>query len=94
MFKYFIKTYNPKSVIFKADRKWTNIKNNIYEKNGFILIRITNPNCYYFKLNKNYFLFENKINNNLIKDWKSMKLSGYHRIYDCGNLIYKYSQHD
>jgi len=85
--KYFIKNYNPNAIIFKADRRWFTVKNNIFKKYGFKLIKVEKPKYYYFKNSKKEFCIENK------NKWSYLKSQGYFRIYDCGNLIYKYTQH-
>lgn len=47
MLSYFIKTYNPKKIISYADRRWTNINENLYSKNGFKKVSDGSPNYWY-----------------------------------------------
>ena len=97
LLKYFERTYNPKSLISYADRRWS--RGNVYEKLGFNLIGKSKPNYWYFKLTSNIRYSrinfqKHKLKNILEKfdktlsESENMKLNGYNRIYDCGNLVY------
>ena len=93
MLNYFIKTYNPKSILTFADRRYSN--GGLYEKLGFEFIDNTRPNYYYYKcgdMKRHYrFKFRKDI---LIKEGYNpdktehqiMNERGYFKIYDCGNL--------
>jgi hypothetical protein len=48
IYKYFIDTYSPDSVIFYSDRRY--IHSNLYKKLGFKFSYTDSPNCWYFKL--------------------------------------------
>ena len=100
LFNYFIKNYNPKSIISYANRRFSN--GNIYEKLGFKFLRKTAPNYFYFKpsirilMSRNQFQ-KHKLANLLDKfdenlsESENMFNNGYRRIYDCGNLVYGYT---
>ena len=93
LFNYFIKKYNPKSVISYADRRWS--QGNLYEKLGFKLYNESKPNYFYIlnEKRKNRFNFRKSI---LVKngfdknksEHKIMLNRGIYRIYDCGCLCY------
>ena len=103
MFTYFVRKYNPGTVISFADRRWTtDIYNNLYTKLGFEIGSIGRPDYRYYnekvdrykRVHKMYF---NKTK--LIKKYgfdKSMtelemtRELGYDRIWDCGLIKYVY----
>ena len=100
LFNYFIKNYNPKSIISYANRRFSN--GSIYEKLGFKFLRKTAPNYFYFKpsiriLMSRYQFQKHKLANLLDKfdenlsESENMFNNGYRRIYDCGNLVYGYA---
>ena len=99
LFNYFIKNYNPKSIISYANRRFSN--GSIYEKLGFKLLRKTEPNYFYFKsgniiLMSRYQFQKHKLKDKLdiynpeLSESENMFNNGYRRIYDCGNLVYEY----
>jgi len=97
LFKYFIKKYDPKSIISYADRSWSN--GDIYRKLGFSLIGKTQPNYYYIinKERRYRFLFRKDI---LIKqgfdknktEKEIMLERKIYRIYDSGHLKFVYKK--
>jgi len=99
LFNYFIKKYNPKSVISYADRRFTVIGNNVYEKLGFSFVSYTKPNYFYTNdYNKRLHRFNftksriiTKFNGNpQLTEWENMQTLGYDRIWDCGHLKYEW----
>ena len=60
LLKHFIKTYNPKSIVSYANRRWAFKNKNIYMKLGFNFINESEPNYYYFKI-EDLFLGEYKL---------------------------------
>ena len=98
LLSYFIKTYKPKTIVSFADRRWS--VGNLYDKLGFKLVNIEDPNYFYFKpgeikrynrftyrkdqLNKKLLIFDNNLT-----EWENMQINGYDRIWDCGDLKYK-----
>lgn len=97
LFNYFLKTYNPSSIVSYANRRWSN--GNLYEKLNFEFDSITEPNYFYFKENDNVLhsrikFQKHKLNNilenfdNTLSETINMYNNGYRKIYDCGNLKY------
>ena len=94
LFNYFVKKYNPESIISYADRRWS--QGNLYEKLGFSLYNKSNPNYYYVIKNKRFYRF-NFRKDQLIKKYNCPPNmtekqfcfeQGWYRIYDCGCLCY------
>jgi hypothetical protein len=97
LLKYFERNYKPKSLISYADRRWS--RGNVYEKLGFKMIGKSKPNYWYLSpinLSRESRIQyqKHKLKNILEKfdetlsESENMKLNGYNRIYDCGNLVY------
>ena len=98
LFKFFIKNYEPKEITTYADRRYSN--GNLYKQLEMEYVGETPPNYWYFKNNeyerKHRFGFRKDI---LIKkgydpsktEHEIMVERGYLRIYDCGNLKYKFN---
>jgi len=95
LFNYFIKIYNPNKINRIVDRSFGHDK--VYKDLGFNFINKTEPNYYYvidgirqnkFNYTKNKLIKEgydsNKTEHEIMLDRK------IYRIYDSGNLIYKY----
>lgn len=87
LFSFFIKNYNPRSIISYSDRRWGDGK--LYEKLNFKFIEHTHPSYWYlekykFRIHRSTFM-KHKISNNTDKtEWEIMKENGYDRIWDCG----------
>lgn len=95
-----IKNRHPylKEIISYADLCWTNINNNIYNKNGFKLVSITEPNYWWCK--NDIFLGRRNTMKHKLKDLlgdnfnpnesesANMLLNGYYRVWDCGHAKY------
>jgi len=96
MLKFFIETYQPKSIITYANRRYSN--GNVYSKLGFTFKGNTEPNYFYCcgskilsRLNFQKHKLKNqldKYNENLTEE-QNMQNNGYYRIYDCGNAVYE-----
>jgi hypothetical protein len=95
LFNYFIKTYNPKSIISYCDRRF--FSGNVYLTCGMKLEGSSNPSYHYFHKNKcipiNRMNFQkHKLKKILsvydpsLSEWENMQINGYDRIWDCGNL--------
>ena len=95
--KYFIKMYNPNTIISYANRRWS--LGNVYNKIGFDLIDSLEPNHYYFKNNTMFHRRKFQVKNvkNMLKENYDNTISGMdnvvqqldmHVIWDSGN--YKY----
>ena len=105
LLKYFIRKYNPKSIISYANRRWSN--GNLYRKLGFSFIHTTQPEQYfvdqsgskiysnsYFKIHKIEEYFKSgKYNisyfNPELTAFKNMIKNGYRIIYDAGNYVFE-----
>lgn len=97
LFNYFIKNYEPTSVISYADRSWS--KGDLYQLLGFDLVNKTKPN-YYYIINKNRVNRYNFRKDKLIKEGYNpnktereiMLDRGIYRIYDSGSLLFEYKK--
>jgi hypothetical protein len=102
MFLYFVKHYDPQSVVSYADRRWSN--GNLYEKINFEFSHNSAPNYYYFH-NSNPSCVENRIKYQKHKlkkifdhvdmsktEWEIMKQNNYNRFWDCGNKVYTWKK--
>ena len=97
LLKYFERTYNPNSIITYADRRYS--QGNMYLKLGFMFSHNSKPNLFYIKGNDIRFnrikfqkhklknILGDKFDNNL-SEQKNMKLNGWNKIYDCGNMVF------
>lgn len=95
LLKHFEKTYNPKSLISYADRRWSN--GNLYKALGFELIGKTAPNYFYVKGVErfNRVRFQKHKLKNILENFDKSKTekanmfeNGYRIIYDSGNLSF------
>jgi hypothetical protein len=98
LLKFFERRYKPNSLVSYADRRWSIGK--LYTALGFKLDHISKPDYWYFKQNKE-FILESRIKFQKHKlhkilnifdptktEVENMKANGYHRIFDCGNLVF------
>jgi len=94
LLKHFERNYKG-SIISYVDLRYFN--GNGYITNGFNLTKISKPNYFY---TKNYKYLESrqqyqkhklkdklKSYNENLTEWENMKVNGYDRIWDCGNLV-------
>lgn len=104
LFKYFIRNYNPSSVISYGNRRWVFSKNNIYSKLGFRFIEITNPSYYYYKITKwrTKPIHRSQFQKHKLKNLEEFKenysddlteeeivlKTGYRKMFDAGHLKY------
>lgn len=96
LLKYFEKTYNPKSLVSYANRRWST--GHLYQTLGFNFLHNSTPNYFYFKsinklLSRNKFqkhklesILEN-FNKN-ISESENMFNNNYRRIFDSGNKVF------
>jgi ABC-type Fe3+-citrate transport system substrate-binding protein len=83
-------------VITYADRRYSD--GTFYEKIGFEKIQTSKPNYFIIangklqsRLNWQKHLLIKKLKNNYDKnltEWENIQLSGYDRIWDCGNYVF------
>ena len=92
LFKYYIKKYNPSSIITFADRRYSLGK--LYPLLGFEFNSFTKPSYFYWKNMKVYnrmsfqkHMLYKKLDkyNSEISEYDNMLLNGYNRVWDCGN---------
>ncbi len=100
IFKYFIRNYNPQSLISYADLRYSN--GALYEKLGFNKLKNSSPNYFYFKINNASKLMsrvqfqKHKLQDKLeifdpeLTEYQNMLNNGYDRIWDCGNCVYSW----
>jgi len=96
LFQYFLKTYQPKTIISYSDLRLFN--GNMYSTLGFKKIRASKPNYWYVKNGHRYhrFNFRKSI---LVKEGYDVNLTEreimferkYYRIYDCGNIRWEFT---
>ena len=98
LLKHFERNQKPKSLISYADRRWSQGK--LYEALGFQLDHISEPDYWYFNsyeqpiLESRVKYQKHKLKNILISfdelktEEQNMKSNGFHRVFDCGNLVF------
>ncbi len=106
LFKYFIKYWNPTSIISYSDRRIFN-SGRLYETLGFKFSHNSDPGYWYCLSNRNdYFnklyhrstFMKHKLKDKLklfdpsLTEWENMENNGYLRVYDCGNKIYTWKK--
>jgi len=102
LFKYFIKTYNPSSVITYADVRYST--GEIYNTLGFNYSHHSPPNFFYFKPYEEILESRQKYQKYKLKKLfpdlydvtktgeQIMLEAGYSRIYDAGNLVFTWKR--
>ena len=98
LFKYFINKFNPISVISYSDKRWST--GNLYKTLNFKYSHTSKPGYFYAKhrsILSRYQCQKHKLKDlfpDIYKDELSeteiMKLSGYAKVYDCGNDVWIY----
>ena len=100
LFKYFIREYNPYEIKSFADRRWSFIGNNLYEKIGFNFESYTKPDyCYYnAKIGKYDRIHKFNFRKNILNKKYGLDMSktestmadelGYTKIWNCGLIKY------
>lgn len=97
-----------KDIISYADRRWSQSHNtNLYVATGFTFLRAATPNYKYFRLDSREIclLSRNQFQKHLLStkletfdvalsEYENMSFNGYHRIWDCGNLVYIWNMND
>jgi hypothetical protein len=98
LFRHFIKTSNPGSIITYANRRYST--GNLYQQLGMVHSHTTEPGYFYtngrdhgsrFKYQKHKLkrMFPAVYDENLTET-EIMKSAGYLRVFDCGNLVYSW----
>lgn len=94
LFKYFLRTYNPNSVVSYADKRYS--IGNLYHKVGMVEIPNNFINYYYFNKREGVRYSRHQFQKHKLKDKlpifdeslsevENMRLNEFNRIYDCGN---------
>lgn len=97
LLKHFERNYAPKSLVSYADRRWSTGK--MYKSLGFLLDHVSKPDYWYFR--PKTLMLESRIKYQKHKlhsildifdesktEVENMKANGYHRIFDCGNMVF------
>ena len=93
---YFKEKFEPKEIITYSDRRWSRHPA-VYDKLGFKLEKKSEPNYWYIKNERRMHRFtyrkdtlEDKLDefDPNLTEWENMQMSGFDRIWDCGNLKY------
>lgn len=100
LFKYFINSYNPTSIISYCDMSKFN--GDIYYKLGFDLWYVTDPSCIWSKYNKHITDnllrqrgYDQLFNTNYGKGTSNRDLmieNGWREVYDCGQGVFTYKR--
>ena len=100
LFTYFLNNYKFDNITTYVDKRFSN--GDVYNKLGFQYSHDTKPNYFYIDLNKpirriNRLNFQkhklkNKLDyfNSRLTEHENMLINNFCKIYDCGNLVYKY----
>ena len=95
LFKYFVNTYKPNTILSFADRRYSN--GGLYKTLGFELIEVTKPNYFYYVHNHHNELFSRqsfqkhklekklKVFDSKLSEYDNMTINGYKRIFDAGH---------
>lgn len=88
------RTEHTGSIVSYANKRWS--IGNVYKKNGFELLNESSPNYWYLdeKMNFHSRLEFQRHKLNDLSDRSESEIMfdrGYRRIWDCGNLVYKYN---
>jgi hypothetical protein len=97
---FFIKHYSPNSIVSYCDRRWG--EGEVYSNMNFVMEAETPPNYWYFKtgsiqLHSRLKFQKHKLSKILSKfdqslsEYDNMSNNGYHRIWDCGQLKFRYT---
>ena len=99
LFKHFLKTHNPDSIISYQDISKFN--GNIYEKMGFRLSHISEPNYVWCDKKNNYLSRYQTQKHKLLElgyagssENSIMEARGYFKIYNCGNNVWVYKKEE
>jgi hypothetical protein len=94
LFKHFIRTYNPNSIVSYADKRYS--IGNIYRSVGMKEIQNDAVNYYYFNKREGIRYSRHQFQKHKLEDklpifdeslseGDNMKMNGFYKIYDCGN---------
>lgn len=101
LFKYYLKKYQPRSVISYCDLRWNT--GNLYKQLGFEHLKNSDPNYWYVVDNKTESRVKyqkHKLHKILDRfdssqtEWDNMAENGYDRVWDCGNGVWVFRSCD
>jgi very-short-patch-repair endonuclease len=96
LLNYFIKTYNPKSILTFADKRYS--QGRLYINLGFEFVGDTQPNYFYFKPSEMIRYYRFKFRKDVLvkegydsskTEFQIMNEREYLRIYDCGHMKFE-----
>ena len=100
LLQYYVKTFNPESIVSYSDLTWSIGK--VYMKNGFTFSHRARPSYYY---TNDYVNFEHRMGfqkkkmplklqdfDPALSEWANMQNNGYDRIWNCGNDVWVWSK--
>jgi hypothetical protein len=95
LFKCFIQRYSPQEIISYANRDWS--VGEMYKKLEMNFLKYTQPGYFYVKSKYKFSRFQFQ-KHKLVKqgadpsltEYQIMTQSGYYRIWDTGNLLFKW----
>lgn len=95
LFKHFVKTMQPESVISYGDRRWGS--GELYSELGFEFDGNTRPGYWYFLPNQGVRIHRYRLRKNASDDptkteYENRLAQGYLRIWDCGHTRWKWTQ--
>lgn len=99
LFKYFVKHYNPSSVISYCDLRWNTGR--LYQQLGFAHVKDSGPNYWYVQNRKieSRVRFQKHRLSKLLQtfdpqktEWENMVANGWDRYWDCGNGVWIWSR--
>jgi hypothetical protein len=95
LFLAFVREVQPQTIISYSDNRWNT--GLLYERLGFKLKKISNPNYWYVLGQKRFHRFKfrkselvEQGNPPELSEWEIMKNNGYDRIWDCGNKVWEF----
>jgi len=99
LIKHFKEIYMPTVIVTYIDLDWCNYRNNVYEKNGFEFVSETEPG-YTYTTGKYRESRQKYQKHKLVKEGYDinktesviMSERGYYKVWNCGNLKYKWTR--
>lgn len=81
-FSKLINTVKDQSLMSYANKRFS--VGNVYEKNGFSLVRVTKPNFFWYNFNNN--VMKGRLSDT--RHYKLLQKENTYRVFDCGNNVY------
>jgi len=100
LFKYFIRNYNPESIITYADIRYS--KGETYPKLGFELLYESKPAHWVieeYEIRHNRMKFQKHKQKDILETfipeftaWENLQINNYDRMWDCGNYVFEWKK--